>query len=168
MIEDSVEGFVARWRAHAARATAFARAEGSPLLELEVGGAVVQTLERTGPYAAPAGAIRVILHAVTERFEPVEPLADVERHLHAVGLAAFEAQGPVLERDGPVVVLDAGVPVVVGLDPGATSGRAAASSEVAMPEVGAWVRCVGLAPAHAFVLPPERARVDQTPTDELV
>ncbi|MDF1521702.1 MAG: hypothetical protein P1P87_02640 [Trueperaceae bacterium] len=168
MIEDSVEGFVARWRAHAVRATAFARAEGSPLLELEVGGAVVQTLERTGPYAAPAGAIRVILHAVTERFEPVEPFVGAERHLHAVGLAAVEVQGPVLERDGPVAVLDAGVPIVVGLDPGATFGQVAGAPGVAMPAVGAWVRCVGLAPAQAFVLPPERTRVDQTPTDELV
>jgi hypothetical protein len=168
VIEDSVEGFVARWRAHAARATAFARAEGSPLLELEVGGAVVQTLERTGPYAAPAGAIRVIVHAVTERFEPIDPLAAGERRLQAGGLGVLEVQGPVLEREGPVVVVDAGVPVVVGLDAGAASDRAAASPAVGMPEVGAWVRCVGLAPAQAFVLPPERARVDQTPTDELV
>jgi hypothetical protein len=157
VIEDSVEGFVARWRGRAVRATAFARAEGSPLLELGIGDAVVQTLERTGPYLAPTGPVRVVLHAMTAGFEASPP---DERRLEAAGLGRLDLAGVVVERDETLVVLDAGAPVVVGLD--------APTGEAPVPDVGTWVRCVGLPPAHAFVLPPERARADGVPTDELV
>ena len=157
MIEESVEGFVARWRTHPVRATAFARAEGSPLLELGIGDAVVQTLERTGPYLAPTGSVRVVLHAMTQAFDPA---AEGERRLESPGLGRVELAGVVVERDGPLVVVDAGYPVVVGLDD--PTGAAEP------PSVGAWVRCVSLAPVHAFVLPPERPRVAGVPTDELV
>ncbi len=157
MIEDSVEGFIARWRTHAVRATAFARAEGSPLLELGIGDAVVQTLERTGPYLAPTGPVRAVLHAMTNGFDAALP---EERRLQAAGLGRLDLAGCVVERDGALVVIDAGCPVVVGLDDPA--------GETPPPDVGAWVRCIGLAPTHAFVLPRERARVDGVPTDELV
>jgi hypothetical protein len=157
VIEESVEGFVARWRTHAVRATAFARAEGSPLLELGIGDAVLQTLERTGPYLAPTGPVRVVLHAMTRGFEPA---GQGERRLAGAGLGRLELAGAVVERDGPLVVIDAGYPVVVGLDDPA--------GEALPPGVGTWVGCVSLAPVHAFVLPPERARVDGLPTDELV
>lgn len=157
MIEDSVEGFVARWRGHAVRATAFARAEGSPLLELGIGEAVVQTFERTGPYLAPTGAVRVVLHAMTHGFDPAAP---DERRLEGAGLGRLELAGAVIERDGALVVIDAGHPVVVGLDDPA--------GEAVPPGVGAWVSCVSLAPVHAFVLPPERTSVVGVPTDELV
>lgn len=157
MIEDSVEGFVARWRTHAVRATAFARAEGSPLLELAIGDAVVQTLERTGPYLAPTGAVRVVLHAMTHGFDAA---VQGERRLEGSGLGRLELAGTVIERDGALVVIDAGHPVVVGLDDPA--------GEAVPPGVGAWVSCVSLAPVHAFVLPPERASVSGVPTDELV
>jgi hypothetical protein len=157
VIEDSVDGFVARWRTHAVRATAFARAEGSPLLELGIGDAVVQTLERTGPYLAPTGPVRVVLHAMTRAFAPA---AHDERRLEGSGLGRVEIAGAVVERDGPLVVIDAGYPVVVGLDDPAGEG--------VLPGVGAWVSCVSLAPVHAFVLPPERSSVAGVPTDELV
>ena len=92
MIEESVEGFVARWRTHPVRATAFARAEGSPLLELGIGDAVVQTLERTGPYLAPTGSVRVVLHAMTQAFDPA---AEGERRLEEQnGPARFTWQVP--------------------------------------------------------------------------
>lgn len=157
MIEDSVEGFVARWRSHAVRATAFARAEGSPLLELGIGDAVVQTLERTGPYLAPTGPVRVVLHAMTDRLDVGEP--DVRR-LESAGLGRLEIAGSVVERDGALVVVDAGHPVVVGID--------APTEEAEPPGVGAWVTCASLAPVHAFVLPPERTSAAGVPTDELV
>jgi hypothetical protein len=157
VIEDSVEGFVVRWRSHAVRATAFARAEGSPLLELGVGDAVLQTLERTGPYLAPTGPVRVVLHAMTLGFESA---AQGERRLEGAGLGRLELAGTVVERDGSLVVVDAGYPVVVGLDDPA--------GEAVPPGVGAWVSCISLAPVHAFVLPPERTRVDGVSTDELV
>ncbi|MFN2321527.1 MAG: hypothetical protein ABR510_01025 [Trueperaceae bacterium] len=157
MIEDSVEGFVARWRAHAVHATAFARAEGSPLLELGIGDAVVQTLERTGPYLAPTGPVQVVLHAMTRGFEPATP---DERRLGSSGLGRLEVAGVVVEREGAVAVIDAGHPLVVGLDDPA--------GEAGLPEVGAWVSCVSMAPVHAFVLPAVRASVIGVPTDELV
>ena len=157
MIEDSVEGFVARWRTHAVRATAFARAEGSPLLEVGVGDAVLQTLERTGPYMAPTGPVRVVLHAMTPGFDPAEP---DERRLEGAGLGRLALAGTVVEREGALVVVDAGYPVVVGLDDPA--------GEAVPPGVGAWVSCVSLAPVHAFVVPPERTRAAGVPTDELV
>lgn len=157
MIEDSVEGFVARWRTRAVRATAFARAEGSPLLELAIGDAVVQTLERTGPYLAPTGPVRVVLHAMTQRFDPA---AEDERRLESSGLGRLEVAGVVVERDGALVVVDAGPAVVVGLDDPA--------GEAVPPGVGAWVSCVSLAPVHAFVVPPDRASASGVPTDELV
>jgi len=157
VIEESVEAFVARWRSHAVRATAFARAEGSPLLELGIGDAVVQTLERTGPYLAPTGPVRVVLHAMTHGFEAAAP---DERRLESSGLGRLDVAGAVVERDGALVVIDAGHPVVIGLDDPA--------GEAVPPGVGAWVSCVSLAPAHAFVLPPERSSVAGVPTDELV
>lgn len=156
MFEESVEGFVARWRAHALRGTAFARAEGSPLLELAIGDAVVQTLERTGPYLAPAGPVRAILHATTSAWDPAPT---PERRLEAVGLGRIELVGPVVERDGPQFVIDAGAPVVVGYD---------GPDGAPFPAVGEWVACVSVAPVHAFVVPSERRRVDGVPTDELV
>lgn len=156
MIEDSVEGFVARWRNHAVRATAFGRAEGSPLLELAIGDAVLQALERTGPYLAPAGPVLAVVHAVTDAFHPAD---GQERRLEAVGLGGVELVGPVVERDGPLCVVDAGAPVVVALD-----GAAGAT----VPDVGTWVACVGAAPVHAFVVPAPRRRADGVPTDELV
>lgn len=157
MIEDSVEGFVARWRTHAVRAVAFARVEGSPLLELGIGNAVLQTLERTGPYLAPTGPVRVVLHAMTQGFDPA---AVGERRLEGSGLGRLEVAGTVVERDGALIVIDAGYPVVVGLDDPA--------EEAVVPGVGAWVSCVSLAPVHAFVLPSERSSVAGVPTDELV
>lgn len=166
MIEDSVEGFVARWRAHAASGTAFGRAEGSPLLEVAVGHAVLQTLERTGPYGAPTGPIRFILHAMTDALVPT---SSEERRLQAVGLARLELTGTVVARDGALSVVDAGAPVVVGVDDGGVDGSDDdLDARDVGPEIGAWVTCVSFAPLHAFVLPPERARTAVPPPDDQV
>ncbi len=165
MIEDSVEGFIARWRAYATEGTAFARAEGSPLLEVAVGHTIVQTLERTGPYGAPTGPIRLILHAMTDALTPA---ASEQRSLSAVGLGRLELTGTVVAREGAVAVVDAGAPVVVGIDDGRVGGADLLDQDVDGPEVGAWVTCASFAPLHAFVLPPERARSAVPPPDDQV
>ncbi len=165
MIEDSVEGFIARWRTYATGATAFARAEGSPLLEVAIGNTVLQTLERTGPYGAPTGPIRLILHAMTDALAPA---ASEERSLNAVGLGRLELTGIVVAREGAVTVVDAGAPVVVGVDDGRAGGYDVLDEEIDGPEIGAWVTCSSMAPLHAFVLPPERARSAVPPPDDQV
>ena len=158
MFEESVEGFIARWRHVATTGQAFARAEGSPLLEVAIGDRVLQLFERTGPYAAPAGAVRLIVHAVTDSWRCDAVLA--ERSLAVIAPTRLRLQGVVSEREGPLVVVDAGIPVVVGLD--------ARGVNVAWPEVGSWLSCETLAPAHGFVLPAVRVRTASTSPDEEV
>ena len=158
MFEDSVEGFIARWRGHATDAVAFARAEGSPLLEDAVGDVVVQLLERTGPYEAPTGPVRVLLHAIATdwmRPDAARPSCD------AIGPSRLRLVGRVIEVDAPLVVVDAGVPIVLGLDP--ATGAAAP-----WPEVGDWLGCDTLAPAHGFVLRGRATRAPATSPDDQV
>lgn len=157
MLEDSVEGFIARWRAHATDGLAFARAEGSPLLEVAVGDAVVQLFERTGPYDAPTGPVHLILHAVATRWSAAdggEPL------LVAVGPASMRVEGRVVEREPPFVVVDAGVPLVLALEP--------QDESLVVPEAGAWLACETLAPAHGFVIRAGPERKPAVATDDLV
>lgn len=156
MLEESVEGFVARWRAHAARGTAFARLEGSPLLEVALGETVVQLFERTGPYDAPAGPVRLVVHGVATRWS----LDGSEGpSLAALGPARLRVSGRVVERDADVVVVDAGVPVVVGLMP--------ADDGPSLPEAGDWITCETLAPAQAFVIREPVRRAVASPDDQV-
>lgn len=157
MLEDSVEGFIARWRAHATDGVAFARAEGSPLLEVAVGDAVLQLFERTGPYDAPTGPVRLILHAVATRWSTADGGAP---GLGAVGPASLRVEGRVVEREPPFVVVDAGAPVVLALE--------SEDEPLAVPEIGAWLACETLAPAHGFVIRHGPARKPTVATDDLV
>lgn len=141
MFEDSVEGFIARWRRHAIDGVAFARAEGSPLLEVAVGGAIVQLFERTGPYDAPTGPVRLIVHAVASSWTLG---SDDAPSLSAASPARLRIVGPVIEVDGAMAVVDAGVPVVLGLDP--------LDDAQQRPSVGDRLACESLPPAQAFVL----------------
>lgn len=141
MFEDSVEGFIDRWRRHAVDGVAFARAEGSPLLEVAVGGAIVQLFERTGPYEAPTGPVRLIVHAVASSWTTG---SDEAPALSAVSPARLRIAGEVVEVDGAMLVVDAGVPVVLGLDP--------RDGDQPRPSVGDRLACESLLPAQAFVL----------------
>ncbi len=162
MFEESVEGFIARWRAHATDGVAFARAEGSPLLEVEVGNAVLQLFERTGPYEAPTGRLRLVLHAVATSWSVADPEGVAEPSLAAAGLSKLRVAGRVVESEAPLVVVDAGVPVVLGLDPnGAPSGST-------FPAVGSWLACDTQAPAHGFVLRRISARGPTASPDDQV
>jgi len=157
MFEDSVEGFIDRWRRHAVDGVAFARAEGSPLLEVAVGGAVVQLFERTGPYDAPTGPVRLIVHAVASAW--TIGTSDLPS-LSAVSPTRLRIVGTVVEVDGTLAVVDAGVLLVLGLDP--------LDDAQPLPSVGDRLACESLVPAQAFVLRSSGARRAADPVDDQV
>lgn len=157
MIEDSPDAFIQRWRAHAAEVQLFARTEGSPLLECMAGGAIVQLLERTGPYQAGPGRRRVILNAMVERLEPSSEGAS---GLEVDGLGDLRGRGRVVDRDGALAVVDCGVPVVV-----AVLGDAGE-----LPATGERVAFEVLPPVHGFVVPDPSSRrrlVPESPDDAM-
>lgn len=141
MLEDSPEGFVSRWRRHAAEVELFPRTEGSPLLEVRAAGALVQLFERTGPYLSRPGRKRAIIHPVADSLERLEP-GSVRPEIVATGLSSLYAQGTVVAMEEDVLVVDAGVPLVVGLRGGSPEGLA----------VGDAVRFTSAAPVHGFVV----------------
>lgn len=143
MVEDGPESFVERWKAYAGDATLFARPEGSPLLEAGLGTTVVQLLERTNPYLAVPGLARLLVNASADRAEPSD---DDRPSLSVPSRGALAGTGRVLEREGRIVALDAGWPLLLEL----TAERAASISE------GAWIDFEASPPVHGFVLAPER------------
>lgn len=151
MIEDGPDTFMQRWRRFAAEGVVFARPEGSPLLEVELDGVVVQLLERTNPYLGTPGRKRVLVQPTTEAVETPgdEEGADgsrVEPFLEVPSRGALRAQGRVLEREGRLLVVDAGAPLlvdVVGMGP--EEG----------PREGDLVRFTARPPVHGFVVPTE-------------
>lgn len=143
MIEDGPDTFAQHWRRFAAEGILFARPEGSPLLEVDLGGTVVQLLERTNPYAGTPGRARLLVQPSTDGLEPPEgdgPSIEVPWR------GAIRAQGEVLHREGRMVVVDAGVPLLVDVW---------ALSDADAPAVGDRVRFLAGPPIHGFVLPRE-------------
>lgn len=139
MIEDSPEGFVQRWRRFAAEARSFAHTEGAPLLELDVGGVIVQALERTGPYLKRPGKGRFIVNPMVERLLPA---AAGERSLEVAGLGRLRGQGEVLLVEEDLAVIDCGVPIVVAL----------LDRSADVPAVGSFASFDALPPVHAFLV----------------
>lgn len=76
------------------------------------------------------------------RTQQIAPSLEVE------GVSRLRATGRVTERDGNVVVVDAGVPLVVGV----------IDEMPAAVVAGAWVRFRNRAPTHGFVLDDDRRR----------
>ena len=140
MFEESVEGFVAQWKPYAARALLFAHTEGSPLLECRVGGVLLSVFDRTGPYDAPPGEAQLIIHPVAER---VRQTKERRKEIEVLSASRIRARGLVLVRQGRMVVLDAGAPLVVGVFGGL-------GDDVAL---GGWLELESLAPVHGFVVP---------------
>lgn len=143
MIEEGPESFTLRWKRFAAEGVLFARPEGSPLLEVELGSAVVQLLERTNPYLGVPGPARLLVQPCTDA---LEPCPEERRRLEVPSRGSLRAQGHVLESEGRLVVVDAGVPLLVEV-------RDLAVGDA--PAVGAWVRFEAGPPIHGFVLPRE-------------
>ena len=143
MVEDGPESFVERWKAYAGDATLFARPEGSPLLEAGLGATVVQLLERTNPYLATPGPARLLVNATADRIDPAE---DDRPTLEVPSRGSLAGRGRVLEREGRIVALDAGWPLLLELTADGADGIAE----------GSWIDFVASPPLHGFVLAPER------------
>lgn len=133
-----------RWREYAVDAVLFARPEGSPLLEAELGGAIVQLLERTNPYLSMPGRHRLLVNPSVESLEPSD---DATPDLTVPSRGTLAGRGRVVTRDGRLAVVDAGVPLLLACDE-APDGDATAP--------GCWVRFEAVAPVHGFVYPPTR------------
>lgn len=139
MFEESVESFITQWRPYAADVTLFAHTEGSPLLECGAGGVIFGVFERTAPYAAHSGPAKLILHLSAEQLNPCEARSG---RLEVVGPSQLRATGLIVLRQGQLVVIDAGVPLVVG-------------SFTPLPDTlaaGDWVEVSGLPPVHGFLV----------------
>lgn len=139
MFEDSLDGFISRWRKHAAPVRIFSRTEGLPLLECETAGAILQVLERTGPYLAPPGPARAIINVTVGSVEVVTP---EDRSLESTGVGQARGCGVIVLRDEPFLVVDVGAPLVVGVE----------EQLPAEAVVGAWVSFTAVPPIHGFVL----------------
>lgn len=143
MFEESVEGFMLQWKNYAAQVHLFAHVEGSPLLECEALGKVFHVFERTAPYAATLGKAQVIIHPVTEK---VYQSTQQKKAFDVVGLSKIQARGVVLYRQWNIVVIDAGIPLVVGVF----------SPLLEEVTAGDWLEFSAQAPLHGFVLPEVR------------
>lgn len=139
-LEESVEGFIIQWKPYAASVELFARPEGSPLLECLAGDRVLHVFERTNPYISGTGQARLIINPVAERIEKSD---QTEKLVSVTGLSELRATGIVLQRWGKMVVVDAGIPLVVGVHEGLPDDVAA----------GDWLSFQSLAPIHGFVIP---------------
>jgi hypothetical protein len=144
VFEESPDGFMARWREHAASVHVFSRTEGLPLLECEAGGAILQMLERTGPYIAPPGNARVIINPTAAR---VQVHGSGQRSLEATGIGQLRGCGLISRRDDPFLVIDAGAPLVLGVQEELPAAATA----------GMWVSFEAVPPIHAFVVREVRA-----------
>lgn len=151
MIEEGPDVFMKRWRAHAADATLFARPEGSPLLEAEVGPVIVQLLERTNPYESEPGRARIIVNPTAT----VTPTDDASPQLRVPARGALEGQGTVIAAWQEVIVVDAGVPLVIAVEP------VAASTAITSLAMGTHVTFHAEPPIHGFVVPPETRRTTE-------
>ncbi len=147
MLEDSIESFVTQWKPYAATAELFAHFEGSPLLECRAAGKIFHVFERTGPYLSQPGMVQMIIHPVTES---VIKLADGSKQFEVIGHSQIRAQGILLLRQENILVIDAGIPLVVGV----------LGDLPADLNLGDWLHFESSRPIHGFVLPP--ARTDRT------
>lgn len=78
VLEESPEGFFARFRAHAVEAHLSPEPWGSPILEVLAGEQVVYAFDR-GPPPAPTGRAQVLLHGVVQEVAPLEEEPFVRR-----------------------------------------------------------------------------------------
>ncbi len=154
MFEDSPDAFIARFKPFASEVEVFSRVEGSPLLELRVGDTIVQVLERTGPYLATPGMARIIINPMADA---VTVAGGGITALEATGLSRLHGSGLVVATEDRVLVVDVGVPLVIGL-----------GSEIADTIAsGDWVTFDTVPPIHGYLVPQD-ARARRTPDDDLV
>ncbi len=112
VLENSIAEFVQSWKHHAAQAVVYPQPEGSPLLEVRIGGRVIYLLDRVGPYAARPGEANLIVHPVAETVKKIEA---TDEELRPIGVSRISAIGSVLEVSRGFVVVQARAPLVVGV-----------------------------------------------------
>lgn len=151
-----METFIVRWRPFTTDVRLFGRVEGSPLLEVSVGGVILQVLERTGPYRAVPGEARMILNPTAQRLEVV---ASATKLIEPTGISKARVTGVVILREENMVVVDAGVPLVVGV-------HEPLDDHVAAGDVVAFD---GLPPIHGFLVAGDgKASAPAASQDELM
>lgn len=143
VLENSIAEFIQSWKHRATPAIVYPQPEGSPLLEVRIGGRVIYLLDRVGPYAARPGEVNLIVHPIAETVTRVEP---AEEELRPVGVSRIEALGSVLEVSRSFVVVQARVPLVIGVFD--DSWRDLKSGE--------FVAVSSLEPVHGFYLSAKR------------
>lgn len=139
MFEESIESFITQWKPYAATVQLFPHTEGSPLLEVGAAGCIFHVFERTGPYHALSGTAQLIINPVTEQVTKAEGAG---KQLDVLGVSRLRVKGLVLLVRSSMVVVDAGVPLVVGVFAG--------TDDVAL---GDWLEFESVAPVHGFLLP---------------
>ncbi len=154
MLEDSVENFVLQWKPYAAAVQIYPKIEGSPLLECFASGRVFYLFERTSPYESSLGTRQVIVHPVAESLELIKATT---KEINITGISQLQAKGLIVYRSKHIVVIDAGIPLVVG------------SLEALTDEVvtGEWLEVTSIEPVHGFVIPSERKEKRFEEADEI-
>ena len=149
-----METFIVRWRPFTTAVQLFSRTEGSPLLECEVAGTILQVLERTGPYLSAPGEARMILNFTTDRLEVVSAR---QKRIESTGIGAARVAGVVLLREEDMVVVDGGAPLVVGVHESLADSVAA----------GDFVLFDAVPPIHGFLVSSDaRGSRSRAPDDE--
>lgn len=139
-LENSESEFTERYAAYAAPGELYPGREGSPLLEFASGGRVLYLFDRTGPYTAPPGPARVIVHGILTPGS-VQPAAQPAEVLSVQGISAVEGTGRVVQVIGRTWVVQARVTLVLSaFDP--------------LPQAapGEWFSFRTEPPLHGFVL----------------
>jgi hypothetical protein len=140
-LESSERDFMERYAEFAATGTLYAQVEGSPLLEFASAGRVLYLFDRCGPYAAPPGPARVVVHAIVDELALLAVEGERLEVLSVHGVSGAEGRGRVLASGRSTWVVQARVPLVL-------------SSFTGGPpvQVGDWVSFRTVPPLHGFVL----------------
>lgn len=141
-LETSETEFTAAFAAFAATGELYPQREGSPLLEFASGGRVLYLFDRCGPYAAPPGPARVIVHGVLDpaRVAVLAP-GEHEEALHVQGVSAVSGVGRLTQAGRRTWVVQARLPLVL-----------AAFEPLPDAAPGDWVGFATLPPLHGFVV----------------
>lgn len=142
-LESSETEFASRYGAFAAEGTLYPGREGSPLLEFSAGGRVLYLFDRSGPYAARPGPVRMVVHGVLDSggLRPLPPGEAARESLTVVGVSGVEGVGEVLDVARRVCVIRARVPLVLG-----------AFEPLPPVRVGEWAAFRTQPPLHGFLL----------------
>ena len=140
MLEDSVENVVLQWKTYAATVKIYPKTEGSPLLECFANNQVFYLFERTSPYESSVGTRQVIINPVAKHLQLTN---ETKKEINTIDISALEATGLIIYRGKHMVVVDAGLPLVVGY------------TEPLPDEIvtGEWLELTTIRPIHGFVVP---------------